>query len=252
MGETSDAVSGSALRMWQIGAPNNSGWLEITQQTTLPDCQPLSLHTAFLNFLLIFTFIPEIQVPLTSFMGLLLFVCFSELEQLKSLFFKRLPCTPGNWAEGETIPLLLLNLNIWIHNLVMGVSNWGGKTCVLLLAPHFSKFLVNRPNYNVKTIFLLHSCLPFPFHSFLHGPYSTLTMCPYMVGREWTAPGQWIFIIPLWRKESEGSSSYFLGDYINCYIWYESWDLSFQSSSLIQEATTAAVLCAHLNAFNMY
>lgn len=175
MGKTSDAVSGSALRMWHIGSPNDSGWMEITQHAYYLSHFPAYLHLYPRGAGSTDKFYPG-------------FFFFFELKLLKSLFTKRLPCTPGNGAESERIPLLLLNLNIWIHNMVLGASDWEGKTWVLLSAPHFSKFLVNRPQLqyenNLSPSFLSAISL-----SFLHAQsISTLTTYPYMVGEECSWP----------------------------------------------------------------
>lgn len=106
------------------------------------------------------------------------FLSFLELKWLKYLLSKRLLCTPGNSAEGKRI-LLLLNLNIWIHNMVMAASGWEGKTCVLLSGLHFLKFLVYRPQLQCENkIFPLFPVCHFPFVPSCTAPYSTLMVCP--------------------------------------------------------------------------
>lgn len=194
-------MCGSALRMWQIGAPNNSGWMEATQQATLPAHE--SAH-----YLPNFPTSPSSQRYRFNFLcvcGFFFFFTF-WVEVTQILVLQEIPCTPGSWAEGERMPLLLLNLNICIHNVVIGASDWERKTWVQLSAPHFLKFLANRPQLqcetNLSSCFFSAISLSFlSAWSILHPHY-----VPYMEGEEccW----QWIFI-PLWGKASEDASSYF-------------------------------------------
>lgn len=173
------------------------------------------------------------------------------------MFFKRLPCTPGNphsweWKNHSSVDLDQYGSITWGH----GWWGWWGhlagrgrpEFCSLLSTPYI--LLLNRPQIQYENSlcpsflsaillsFLPAQSIPLPHYMPLHG------------GREQCAPGQWIWI-PSWMKRAEDSFSYLWENALTAWLRYESWKLYLHSCSLIQEAMAAAVLCAHLNAITM-